>query len=553
MGTVVYLSRTTDSGNTWSSIDFGSLGPGATLIYAGAPTQWAYGQKMDHWGDSQFLGVCTEDNVVGVELATDTVTEYYGDANSTLSLFRWSGTPVNFRIVGGDGYFTYVPAHPLGPWVPLEETYSYVDAARDEGGHSLDGCNISDALLAEGRIVITYVSGPDTFIYATATSGYFGGAHYITYYEHPVYGWGWWVFSQIYISFVTVASGGVISVVYHSLNPYYPTQRLSRRFVIDTYTGDTGYCYPRGTWGGTGTFNRLFMYNEITNSWGFDTVVAPGAINAAYVDGATQTVWIATPTGIYERDPVTLTYTLKCEFPGIRQFIRYYDVSAGRQYFYVFTNTALWKVEDGYSVGTKLPPEGFYHLLDQSTDGAYIYAALLYNNDTPGIIRAEFDLLNPTEIFVPNDGTWGGVKSCFYQSDKVWLFGDFGGGVKVLSCTDYGDTQDNVTEATWDITEVVHAILPHPMSPRKALAILNIDKDCWQTGSNGSGWSKRSNTPFATSCAVRDPWDDDVVLIGRQDDGTYHLRLSINEGATWQERSTDITPNTSVTAIEVMS
>lgn len=551
IGSTVYLSRTEDGGDTWTSLQMIATAPGCTLLFSGVNDDFLHGKKIDHWGDSQYFGVAFRDNVIGVTAETDTIIEYYGDANATLSLFRWSGTPSNFRIVGGDGYFAYIPAHPLGPWVPLEETYAYVDAARDEGSHSLDGYNISDALLAEGRIVITGTIGPDMYIFASKSTIYLGSARWIVYDVHPTHGWGWWVFGGTDRAFYTIATGGVITE--HDANhssTYRPIDCPHRKFIIDTASGDTGWAYPTGDTSNNPNRHYLYIWNEISATWGLDTAECPDNIVTTYVDH-TQTLWAATNDAIYERDPATLTYTLKCEFPNIRRFIRYVDTGSN-VWYYILTDSALYKVAEGYSSAVTLPTEGFYHLVDTSLDGAYVYAAMLFSTGEPCVIRAEYDLLNPTTLLAATAGTWAGVHVCTYEGSKVWLFGDFGTGSKVLSCTDYGDTQVNVTGSTWGANEVVRSIMPSFANPNNIMAILNDAQECWKSGDGGNNWTKKADLDWPAACATRDPWESQAALIGRLTSGAEHLKLTINTGKTWKERSSGITANAPINAIEVI-
>lgn len=552
IGSTVYLSRTDDGGVTWSSIVIAADAPGCTLLFSGVNDDFLHGKKMDHFGDGQYFGVAFVDNIVGVEAATDTVTEYNGDANDTKSVGRWSDALVNMRMTGGDGYFAYIPAHPLGPWFPIDTTYApYVDWARDTDGHTLDGQNIDGALVGDYRFTVIGTSGGVYSVYATQVSLYYSAPRWVLYDVHPTHGWGWWIFANSSRTFVTVATGGVITR--HDATAYrgkYPIDCPHRKFIIDTASGDTGWAYPVGDSSGNPTSHYLYIWDEVTQTWADDTAECPGNIVTTYVDQGTQTLWAATNDSIYERDPTTLTYSLKVTFPNIKRFIRYFD--GADAWYYILTATALYKVGEGYSSQVELPTEGFYHLVDTSLDGAYVYAAMLFSSGSPCVIRAEYDLLNPTTLLAATSGTWAGVHVCTYEGSKVWLFGDFGTGSKVLSCTGYGDTQVNVTGSTWGANEVVRAIMPSFANPNNIMAILNDAQECWKSGDGGNNWTKKADLDWPAACATRDPWESQAALIGRLTSGAEHLKLTINTGKTWKERSSGITANAPINAIEVI-
>ena len=94
-------------------------------------------------------------------------------------------------MTGGEGLFGYNPAHPLGPWYPVDTTYApYFDWARDSDGHAIDGYNIDGAIISAGRITVIASLAGVYSVFASKSTLYVGYARWVIYNVHPTHGWG---------------------------------------------------------------------------------------------------------------------------------------------------------------------------------------------------------------------------------------------------------------------------------------------------------------------------------------------------------------------------
>jgi len=189
-------------------------------------------------------------------------------------------------------------------------------------------------------------------------------------------------------------------------------------------------------------------------------------------------------------------------------------------------------------------------LIDMSADGQYIYVALLDGGANPAILRVDYELASMVNLYVPGAGTWGGVVADHFFSNVMWMFGDFGA-EKVLVSDDWGETNDDRTDAGWNGAEVVRPLLPSDWNSNDVVAMLNFANESWRSKNWGEDWAKQGDTAFDCDCGARDPFEPDNVWIGRDDAGALHIQYSPNSGVNWEERSTNFTANAPVTALQV--
>jgi len=187
-----------------------------------------------------------------------------------------------------------------------------------------------------------------------------------------------------------------------------------------------------------------------------------------------------------------------------------------------------------------------------SADGQFIYIGLLTGAGFPVILRVTYDLSEICTVHNLGAGTWGGVKADYNNGARVWAFGDFGAASKVLYSDDWGDTWVDVTGA-WNANEIVRPVMPSVYDPADLVAILSVAQESWHSGDGGTTWAKTGDTAFGTHCGERDWIEDENIFIGNLIGAANHLQLSPNKGAGWAERSSGITANTQITALQIAS
>lgn len=208
--------------------------------------------------------------------------------------------------------------------------------------------------------------------------------------------------------------------------------------------------------------------------------------------------------------------------------------------------------------GVTVPAEGRTHLTSMSADGLYVYAAFLDDGGNPVVARVAYDFSiddegAPVRIWVPGQGTWGGVRCDYNHPERVWIFGDFGAASKVLLSDNWGDTFTDLTEGTWAANEVVRCILPSIYDHNNIIAILSTDQESWHSGDAGTTWVKTGDIPYGVHCGERDWIEDLNVFVGRVNAGAEHIRYSPNNGVHWYEHSGGFEPNAPVTALQIVA
>lgn len=209
----------------------------------------------------------------------------------------------------------------------------------------------------------------------------------------------------------------------------------------------------------------------------------------------------------------------------------------------------------GQTLTATLPAVGRHHLLSMSADGEFVYVAILDGAGRPVFLRANYDLSFASVVYIPNAGTWGGVKADYYNVERVWIFGNMGAAVKVRRSEDYGDTWTTVGDAGWVAGEVVRPVLPDCYDPDDVVAILNTALQTWRTREGAAAvptWANLGAIAFAAHTGERDWVEPQSVFIGRAAAGAAHLRYSYNLGANWLERSAGLTANAPVVAMVIV-
>lgn len=213
----------------------------------------------------------------------------------------------------------------------------------------------------------------------------------------------------------------------------------------------------------------------------------------------------------------------------------------------VVNYVAQWVIEQA-----TLPINGRAHLLDVDTSGLFVYIGVLDAAGFPAILRVSTELGGLRNLYQPAAGTYGGVRRDPLASSNCWFFGDFGAATKVIHSEIWGSTLTDVTDAGWGAGELVRPVLPSVAAPFDVIAILNTADDAWRSWDYAANWAKQNDTNFPCETAERDFLDDEYVFIGRRGAGAAHLQLSVGGGVGWFERSTGITPNAPITAIQIV-
>lgn len=199
-----------------------------------------------------------------------------------------------------------------------------------------------------------------------------------------------------------------------------------------------------------------------------------------------------------------------------------------------------------------VPADGRAHLMDVDTSGRYVYIGLLDAAGFPVIVRITTGLEGLRTIYQPGAGTWGGVRRDPLASSNLWIFGDFGAVTQLFRGELWGDYLEDLSPAAWGAVELVRPVLPSVSAPFDIIAILTDAEEIWQSGDYGLNWVKVDDTNFPNHTAERDFLDDRYIFMGRSTVGAAHLQLSVGTGVGFFERSTGITPNAPITAIQIV-
>ena len=198
-----------------------------------------------------------------------------------------------------------------------------------------------------------------------------------------------------------------------------------------------------------------------------------------------------------------------------------------------------------------VPTDGRAHLMDVDTSGRFVYIGLLDDSGFPVIMRITTDLEGLRVIYQPGAGTWGGVRRDPLASSNLWIFGDFGVVTQLFRGELWGDYLEDLSPGAWGV-DLVRPVLPSVSAPFELIAILNVAEEVWWSPNYGFDWVKLDDTNFPANTAERDWLDDRYVFIGRSTAGADHLQMSVDTGIGFFERSTGITPNAPITAIQIV-
>ena len=333
---------------------------------------------------------------------------------------------------------------------------------------------------------------------------------------------------------------------------------------LEIYVG--GLFAAAGTGGGAITAHHFAVFDEVTNSWSSLSIgdeelngnvyaIAVSEADDVYIGGSfTATTGGTTLNRIARWDRATDTWVpVGSGFNGTVRSLEFDEDGI------LWVGGSFTQDGDGNAVlyiaqltaGAATPATvGRTYLTDMSADGQYVYIALIDGGANPALLRIGYELAGLVNIHVPGTGTWGGVVADPFYSNILWMFGDFGA-EKVLVSDDWGSTDDDRTDATWNIAEVVRPLLPSAWNSNDVAVVLNFANDCWRTRDFGAAWAKQSDTAFDCDCGARDPFEPENIWIGREDNGASHIQYSPNVGVNWEERSAGFTANAIVTALQV--
>ncbi len=202
-----------------------------------------------------------------------------------------------------------------------------------------------------------------------------------------------------------------------------------------------------------------------------------------------------------------------------------------------------------------LPTIGRTHIVDVDAGDSFVYVGVL-NGGFPRILRVRPTMdQDPVVIYANAAGTWGGVRADWNLIGRVWYFGDFGAATKVLLSENFGTVEVDLTDAGWGAGEVVRPVMPSVYNPSDVIAILNTALDAFESKDDGTTWAKTGDTNFDAACGERDWIDPRGVFIGNvgpAPTGAQHLRYTLNRGIAWLERSTAITADAPIVAIQIV-
>jgi len=532
----VWLYRTTDKGETWTWIQFGSTQTPEVVVGNVYPN-FSSGRKfVEYNGDLICAGIFRRDDVtetwtqIGAgnldwhaAVTVDAANRLWevGDRNDAAAEAYW-GTPGAWNAVNvrGSGCSCVWPLVSGQVAIGFDQTFWgvawYTAGVRD----TYSSLEYNQDCVYQGWDL------KPTFIYETLDGELFVGVHdpldygAILHYARDCLPWlnqhGWWV--------------------EHSTAP-------------DDYIIPCIFEHGGRLWATRGTFATglpHLLYRSPGGTWSEHEVAFTPGVFCGKTHGGQM--WIG--GGRY------------VAYLTAGRYITVYSVPVGRSIIDIFhhdndwfafcSNGEVYKLGE-YDGAVSPSTIGRTHLMSMSADGYFVYVALLDGTGKPIIFRVVYDLESMMMIYNTGTGTWGGVKTDCTNSARVWVFGDFGAASKVLYSDDWGDNWTDVTDGSWAANEVVRPVLPSVYDPSDTIAILNTALDAWHTGDTGAVWTKTGDIAFACHCGERDWMEERNLFIGRLAAGANHLQFSPNRGVGWLERSGGFQPNAPVTALQIVS
>jgi hypothetical protein len=304
------------------------------------------------------------------------------------------------------------------------------------------------------------------------------------------------------------------------------------------------------------TVNRFCRYNTGTGDveqlgTGIDASVYTIEVveTIVYIGGSFTTDGIGNAANrVATYDTVTQTWgTLGTGMDDIVRDLEY-DTDTGILYatgdFLNADGGAVNQVARWVAGQATVPVNGRAHLLDVDSSGQYVYIGLLNASGFPAIVRVSTQLAGLTTLYNPGAGSYGGVRRDPFHSSVVWIFGNFGAASKAIYGQNWGATLTDITDGGWGAGELVRPILPSTSQVLDLVAILNTAQDSVRSWDGGVTWTKQDDTNFPANTAERDFIDHEYVFV--------HLQLSVGGGVGWFERSTGITANAPITAIQIV-
>lgn len=190
---------------------------------------------------------------------------------------------------------------------------------------------------------------------------------------------------------------------------------------------------------------------------------------------------------------------------------------------------------------------------DIDAAGQFIYLALL-DGGTPILTKIATDLLSDgTTVFDPGSGDNIGVQCGKFDSNVIWVAGNFGGTDVVEKSEDAGASFTVKDPATFD---PVTSFVVGPDSDDRVLVFTDAggsvaSSSVHETTDSGANWDQKdSGIGFVTKAADRLDINNEEIVMGNEASATDNIDYSPNTGQDQEDYSTGF-PSQNVTGVIV--
>jgi hypothetical protein len=186
---------------------------------------------------------------------------------------------------------------------------------------------------------------------------------------------------------------------------------------------------------------------------------------------------------------------------------------------------------------------------DIDAAGEFIYLALL-DGGTPILTKISTDLdADGTTVFDPGSGDNIGVECGRFNSDVIWVAGQFDGNNVVEKSEDGGSSFTTKDDAT---IGGVRSFVMGPDSDNKILVFDEDNGDILETKDDGQTWTtiNSSVTPEVNAIARLGKNTEESVF-GNDGGGSNSINYSVNSGDDLEDYQTGVYPNANATRVVV--
>lgn len=175
-----------------------------------------------------------------------------------------------------------------------------------------------------------------------------------------------------------------------------------------------------------------------------------------------------------------------------------------------------------------------------SADGAYVFLALeSATSGFPVIVKAaRTDLSAWSLVYDPGAGSAANIAPAPGDPDLMFLFGNFGTNVTVLSYTISTDTAGDISPASLG-AKVVNTLAVNPSDPDEIWITVDTDQDLLHTVDGGANWTALNGALALDATALAVLWSGayrpDRGFIAGDNGADLDLLYTPNDGETVQD------------------